>query len=219
MGTPKLPTRILNFFQKNKWWTLLIAILGGIILFQKAVEATGKLWDTRKLFYQAKQDTDAIADLRAQVQKQKDALDLLVRDSNTAYTEIAEIKQQAAMIVRRLAPRTLNPSQVAILKAFLSQRNPKPSFPVSFRLEAGAETKDYAREITAVFYDARWEARLTDGGNDMAQVYGLVVNIDFRDSDLREFIERAFKAANIPYKLDHVPSIMTSSPFIIGMRE
>lgn len=64
----------------------------GIVLLGATIGAARTIWDTRKLFVEAKQDTDAIQKIRDDLQKQKDALDLLVRDSNSAYKEIAAVR-------------------------------------------------------------------------------------------------------------------------------
>ena len=123
MGAPSFPVRILNVVRKNGWWKLTAGFLAAIIVLGAAVEAAQKIWDTKKLFSQAKTDTDAISALRRDLEKQKDSLEILLRDSNGAYREIAAVRVIAIQAKDQIGVLGNLVSEAKSELAVLKQRN------------------------------------------------------------------------------------------------
>lgn len=92
MNKNRKVARLLTFLRKNPVLVLIGLILSALALLGTAADAVPKIFNTAKLFAKAKQDTDAISQIRGDLQKQKDGLDLLVHNSTVAYKEISDVR-------------------------------------------------------------------------------------------------------------------------------
>lgn len=107
---------VLSFVKKNPLWGVVVASLCGLVLVGAAIGGAKEIWGTAKLFYQAKEDTNAIAKLRADIQAQHDSIAMVVRDANKARSDIDRIDGYA-----RTAKSKAEEAEVAAKNANASQ--------------------------------------------------------------------------------------------------
>lgn len=97
--------RVLAWFRNNAIVALIIAFMGGIILIGKTAENVMKIISP---FFRASTEASQVAEIRKDVERQRDAIGVIERDANAAHARIEEAsriskiaQEKAEDVVRR----------------------------------------------------------------------------------------------------------------------